>query len=620
MVGRAISGQITSGGANAPLGIEGFGGYAYVDATAAPSWIYGAHGAAQALATYAGTLPKAYGVAGEIINEGSGAITEAIGLGMLPIWSAGAITTLIGLDIPTLTIATTNLLARFGVGTIRHIGALTLAGSAAGDLTLTPYAGSQVTIGDTAVSGLHRPVVIADQAYQTRALGEWLKVAGVPTLTLSPGPTTPVHFHFEPVNTDANRLFTGFQTQVRFGGANLVGANSQVWNFGLHFDGSANFPDPGATEQPPSGVDVNVFAGPNFTGNVPKAVGIWLHPRYDAAATGTIPRLDMIRGMAGEIAVAGKITDFSWLTLPNLTNVTNFYLARLGLGTILAEGNISLYGDDVAKRAWNIGKTGGTYPDVVNLGFSKFAYGSEDTQSADNLVRNANFEYDLDGDGVPDYWTSSGDGFTWVTAQAHMGKYAISLNKVTATARATQDDYIPVDIDLVYELRAEWYCNAANNGNAGAMHLRLECYDANKANLGEEVYQAFVGTTTPTHSVMRFTSELAGGGATRFPVGTRFVKVKILNAGANNSSTYVRWIEFKPVWRWAGSATITLGNSVVVVSDLCIRSVDYVLATPSLNATLWRGAITDLTSFVLNSSVVAPVGGIVCHYQVLRAN
>jgi hypothetical protein len=361
---------------------------------------------------------------------------------------------------------------------------------------------------------------------------------------------------------------------------------------------------------------VNLWAASTFTGSVPRAAGIWLHPAYEAGAAGTITNLDMIKGMGGTIATAGKITNFSWLNLPNVANVTNFYHMILGAGRIRAEGDLEFYGDDAAKRAWNIGKTSGTFPDVVNLGYTKLSYGSQASPAADNLLRNANFEYDLDGDGVPDYWEAAGDGFSRVTSQAHMGKYGVSLNKTSDYGAALATDYIPIDVDLVYELRVEWYCDAANNGSSTALGLALLCYDAN-LNYLDTARAYWTGTTTPTRAVFRVTDEDASlsVGEQRFAANTRFVKVRLGNHGAANSKTYIRWEEFKPAWRWAGEGTT--GGTVpprATISDPCIRGQDYVLVSARSNANAWHLDTIALQQFRVQSSVVS----VSFYYEVIK--
>jgi len=449
---------------------------------------------------------------------------------------------------------------------------------------------------------------------------------GQPALSLAY--SVPASLYFLPANTDPTRRMSGFAVQVRFTGNNLVGPNSEVQNFGLTFDGSAIFPSPGSG-QPLSAFDVNLWAGSNFTGQVPKVVGLWCHPQYDAAATGTFGEIAFFDGAGGSVFPSGKVSKWTWFSLRNLTNIPDFAHFRLETGKIEASGDINFHGDDAAQRTWNIGKTSGTYSDLVNLGNTKFAYGSEATPAADNLVRNANFEYDLDGDSLPDYWSALGDGFTRATSEAHMGKYAISLNKAGGGyAGALHNDYLPVDTHLVYEMRAEWYCDAANDGANTAMSLWLECYDGDKAYLGAtRVY--WTGSTSVQRTVFRLTSEAAGGiGTYRFATGTRFVRVRVGNHGAANSKTYVRWVEFKPVWRWSGSATTGSnqqgGGYPVVVSDPCIRSEDYIVAThrddsmpnPAVPRIISAGRVTNLSSFrIVSSAAEIPV-----NYAVMKAN
>ena len=115
-IGRGIASSIQVSGTNAPGGIIGYTGAALVKDTAAPGYAIGVYGYADAFTGYSGTLPLAVGVRGEILNR-AGTITEGIMFEANDPTGAGAITTLIGMDLPALTKGSINYGMRLGANT-----------------------------------------------------------------------------------------------------------------------------------------------------------------------------------------------------------------------------------------------------------------------------------------------------------------------------------------------------------------------------------------------------------------------------------------------------------------------------------------------------------------------
>ncbi|NIM07239.1 MAG: hypothetical protein GTO55_11345 [Armatimonadetes bacterium] len=234
---------------------------------------------------------------------------------------------------------------------------------------------------------------------------------------------------------------------------------------------------------------------------------------------------------------------------------------------------------------------------------------------ADNLIRNPDFEADIDGDGVPDYWTLD-TGVTRTVTNAHKGKHALELAKSDSAVYALTPDPIPVDTDLVYEIRAEWLTDSANDGQAKALMLAITCFDDNGSYLGYSRLE-LSGTTTRTRSLYRLTAEQTQNGTTyRFYTGTRFVKVKLWNHGANNSKTYVSWVEFKPVYHWGGKGVAGTSPPAAVIADKCIRSEDRVQVTGRDESGWgWAHNIQNLTQFTVTMNAIQKKFS----YEVFRA-
>jgi hypothetical protein len=216
------------------------------------------------------------------------------------------------------------------------VGLLTPLVDARQNLQLLPASGYQVNVGEITSGGTFRPVVIADQAYQTRNSQEALKAAA----EIAPvEDVVMVNVLLYPDYSGTSYSMTTANFTLQYDGTNKSIANSEALQATLIFNGSATFPSPGADTQPPAAIDVNAGMTTNFTGTIPELCGIWLHPTYELGATGTIPEFNFIKGYNGNIEVANKIALFRWFNFPTPpSNCTLSYLGRFGSGTIQSDG------------------------------------------------------------------------------------------------------------------------------------------------------------------------------------------------------------------------------------------------------------------------------------------
>jgi len=208
---------------------------------------------------------------------------------------------------------------------------------AAGNLNLVPGAGYQVTVGDTGSGGVFRPVVIADQAYQTRAMQEVLLVAAAPAITAD---AWLGNLAFYPVNTDHTKAIVGLVSQLTFTGTNLAKASSSgAFAAQLTLNGSGAFP--AASSHPTPVMDCNAVLGASFSGSIAALAGITPHLIYAAGGTGTVTDYYGVY-LRGDVAVASKVTNFTGLYLPAApSNITNYYPIQIGGGTILGNGAVT---------------------------------------------------------------------------------------------------------------------------------------------------------------------------------------------------------------------------------------------------------------------------------------
>jgi hypothetical protein len=230
--------------------------------------------------------------------------------------------------------------------------------NSSGNLQLLPCSDSAAICGDTGSGGTYRPLVIADQAYQTLASHEALYV-GRNWPTSNGGYLA--RFETYPAGTSSSYGVEGVDIGITFNGANLVGGDSRVLRLAWNCNGSGIFPAPGAGVHPNCVIDLNVIAGADFSGSVGDMVGLSLHPYFDNNnITGSYTTVSMIRGL-DNVQPSGSVTNLNWIDLPSVPNATHNNFIRFGgAGNIQLGGNISLTdtGNNVIATLDSAGKWG----------------------------------------------------------------------------------------------------------------------------------------------------------------------------------------------------------------------------------------------------------------------
>jgi hypothetical protein len=204
-------------------------------------------------------------------------------------------------------------------------------------LNLLPPVGYPVIVGDRAGGGVFRPLVVADQAYQTRAMQEVLLVAAAPAITAD---AWLGNLAFYPVNTDNTKAIVGLVSQLTFTGTNLgKGGSTDAFAAELVLNGSAAFP--ASATHPTAVMDCNAVLGASFSGSIAQLAGLTPDLIYTAGGTGTVTDYYGIYFNAA-VAVASKITNYTGLYLPTPpTNITNYYPIQFGGGKILSNGAVT---------------------------------------------------------------------------------------------------------------------------------------------------------------------------------------------------------------------------------------------------------------------------------------
>jgi len=141
----------------------------------------------------------------------------------------------------------------------------------------------------------------------------------------------------------------------------------------------------------------------------------------------------------------------------------------------------------------------------------------------DNMILNANFEVDYNGDSIPDCWKKVGDAVSWGYETGGIeGRRCVTVtinNTDKTNGRWETEDYYPIWAINTYVFR---FVGKANNANAKLL-LRINCYDENKTLID---YETFLWTPPDTGwnpYVISFCANDKGGNW----VNTRYFKIGV---------------------------------------------------------------------------------------------